>query len=157
MSLTRYRFLSLPVALLAAAACMTASRSPSTGLHPAGELGVARIWHGRTPRAKADEYEKYLYSEGIAKIRKLPGNLGVQVLRRDEKEETDFLVVSYWPSRQAVREWAGEEIEKTRYLAKDREYLLELEPTVRHYDVIVAEGRTTSPKSGPRPSGSSGS
>jgi heme-degrading monooxygenase HmoA len=116
------------------------------GLHPPGFLGVARIWHGRTPRAKADEYEQYLYSEGITKIRKLPGNLGVQVLRRDESDETDFLVVSWWPSRDAVREWAGEEIEKTRYLEKDHEYLLELEPTVRHYDVIVAEGRTTSPR-----------
>ena len=31
-------------------------------------------------------------------------------------------------------------------LTRNREYLLELEPTVRHYDVIVAEGRTTSSK-----------
>jgi heme-degrading monooxygenase HmoA len=146
--MTRSGFRFLALTLLAGAACVTASRSssPSPGLHPAGELGVARIWHGRTPLAKADDYEKYLYSEGIAKIRKLPGNLGVHVLRRDEKDEADFLVVSYWPSRQAVREWAGEDIEKTRYLDKDREYLLELEPTVRHYDVIVAEGRTTSPR-----------
>ena len=143
--MTRNGFLSLSLAVLAAA-CATASRSTMVGLHPPGFLGVARIWHGRTPRAKADEYEKYLYSEGITKIRNLPGNLGVQVLRRDEAEETDFLVVSWWPSRAAVREWAGEDIEKTRYLARDREYLLELEPTVRHYDVIVAEGRTTSAK-----------
>jgi heme-degrading monooxygenase HmoA len=144
--MTRNGFLCLALTLLAAAACVTASRSTAMGLHPAGELGVARIWHGRTPRAKADEYEKYLYSEGITKIRKLPGNLGVQVLRRDESEETDFLVVSWWPSRQAVREWAGEDIEKTRFLARDHEYLLDLEPIVRHYDVIVAEGRTTSPR-----------
>lgn len=146
--MTRSGFRFLALTLLAGAACVTASRNswPSPGLHPAGELGVARIWHGRTPLAKADDYEKYLYSEGIAKIRMLPGNLGVHVLRRDEKDEADFLVVSYWPSRQAVREWAGEDIEKTRYLDKDREYLLELEPTVRHYDVIVAEGRTTSPR-----------
>lgn len=143
--MTRSAFLSLALAVLAVAACVTASRNNPMGLHPAGQLGVARIWHGRTPRTKADEYERYLYSEGITKIRKLPGNLGVQVLRRDEPEETDFLVVSWWPSRESVREWAGEDIEKTRYLAKDREYLLELEPTVRHYDVIVAEGRTTSP------------
>jgi hypothetical protein len=65
------------VALLIIAGCATVPRSPSPGVHRTGELGVARIWHGRTPLAKADEYEKYLYAEGIAKIRTLRG------LRRD--------------------------------------------------------------------------
>jgi hypothetical protein len=28
-------------------------------------------------------------------------------------------------------------------MAQDSDFLVELEPTVKHYDVIVAEGRTT--------------
>jgi hypothetical protein len=42
-----------------------------------------------------------------------------------------------------VKQWAGSEIEKARYMAQDSDFLVELEPTVKHYDVIVAEGRTT--------------
>ncbi len=33
--------------------------------------------------------------------------------------------------------FAGDDIEKTHFLPKDREYLLELEPQVKHFDVIL--------------------
>src|ERR1043165_352345 len=99
--------------LLACAAGFAAGRG-TAGLHPAGDLGVARIWHGRTTNAKADEYAQYLYEGGIQKMRSRPSNLGVQVFRKTDGGFTDFLVVSYWPSRDSVREWAGAEIDRTR-------------------------------------------
>lgn len=135
--------LLVPLVLLLACAGSFAAGRASAGLHPAGELGVARIWHGRTTAAKADEYAKYLYDTGITKIRSRPSNLGVQVFRRDDGDSADFLVISYWPSRDSVREWAGNDIEKTRYLDRDKEYLVELEPLVKHYDVLVSEGSVT--------------
>lgn len=135
--------LLVPLVLLVACAGSFAAGRASAGLHPAGELGVARIWHGRTTAAKADEYAKYLYDTGITKIRSRPSNLGVQVFRRNDGDYADFLVISYWPSRDSVREWAGNDIEKTRYLDRDKEYLVELEPLVKHYDVLVSEGSVT--------------
>jgi hypothetical protein len=29
---------------------------------------IARIWRGRTPRAKADDYARYLYTHGITPL-----------------------------------------------------------------------------------------
>jgi len=101
---------------------------------------VARMWHGRTATSKADEYYVYLKQEGIDKIEAIQGNLGAQVLRRTDGKATEFTVISYWDSRESIKKFAGEDIEKTHFLPKDPEYLLELEPKVKHFDVLY-DGR----------------
>ncbi|MBF2006776.1 antibiotic biosynthesis monooxygenase family protein [Chlorogloeopsis fritschii PCC 9212] len=98
---------------------------------------IARIWHGRTLTSKADEYYTYLNEAGIKKILAIPGNLGAQVLRRTDGKITEFTVISYWESRDAIRKFAGNDIEKARYLPRDKEYLLELEPNVKHFEVLL--------------------
>lgn len=100
---------------------------------------IARIWHGRTLTEHADAYLDYLKETPVGDVRSVPGNLGVQVWRRVQGPEAEFLFVSYWPSLEAVREFAGENLEKAVYYPRDREYLLELEPNVAHYQVLVDE------------------
>ena len=41
-------------------------------------------------------------------------------------------------SHEAIRAFAGEDLEKARYYPEDADYLLELEPTVTHYEVAAA-------------------
>jgi heme-degrading monooxygenase HmoA len=59
----------------------------------------------------------------------------VQVLRRTEAGRTHFLLVSLWESWDAIRAFAGEDVERARYYPVDEEYLLEMEPRVTHYEV----------------------
>ncbi|BAY13285.1 antibiotic biosynthesis monooxygenase family protein [Calothrix sp. NIES-2098] len=98
---------------------------------------VARIWHGTTLTSKADEYYAYLVEAGIKKIESIPDNLGAQVLRRTDGNNTEFTVISYWESRDAIRKFAGNDIEKVRPLPRDNEYLIKPETTVKHFDVIL--------------------
>jgi heme-degrading monooxygenase HmoA len=100
---------------------------------------VARIWEGRTRAAIADTYAAYLYEEGVKKLRATKGNLGMQVLRRVRGDVAEFMTISYWGSRDEIRAYAGPDIEKTHHLPKDPEYLLELPPHVKHFDVLVNE------------------
>ena len=106
---------------------------------------VARLWHGRTPESMADEYARYLYEEGVRKLRAIKGNLGVQVLRRSHDDIVEFTTISYWESRDAIKAYAGRDIAKTHHLPRDPEYLLELEPTVTHFDVLVDEWSAQGP------------
>ncbi len=99
---------------------------------------IARIWRGRTLSSKADEYERYLNKSGITKIRATPGNRGAYVLRRSDGDKTEFVVMSLWESIDAIKRFAGEDYTKTVILPKDREYLLEVEPNVVHYEVVEA-------------------
>jgi heme-degrading monooxygenase HmoA len=97
---------------------------------------VARIWHGRTLTSNADKYYDYLLEAGIKKIESIPGNLGAQLLRRNDGNTTEFTVISYWESRDAIRKFAGNNIEKVHPLPKDNEYLIKPETTVKHFDVM---------------------
>jgi heme-degrading monooxygenase HmoA len=97
---------------------------------------IARVWHGAVSKGNGDAYLSYLQATGEAEIRGTPGNRGVQILRRDSADRTDFLFISYWESFEAIRRFAGEAVEVARYYPKDREFLLELEPSVTHYEVF---------------------
>jgi Raf kinase inhibitor-like YbhB/YbcL family protein len=99
---------------------------------------VARVWHGQVPASRGDEYEKYLYENGVVKLRETPGNLGAQMFRRKAGDRADFVVISYWPSEDAIRAWAGENLTKARLLPRDPEFLIDPESEVKHY-VIAAE------------------
>jgi heme-degrading monooxygenase HmoA len=99
---------------------------------------IARTWHGRVPAAKADEYFAYLQRTGIPDYQRTPGNRGVYVFRRIEGGEAHFLLTSLWESLEAIRAFAGEDLERARYYPEDTAFLLELEPKVMHYEVLVA-------------------
>ncbi len=113
---------------------MSAPSASSTGSKPAA---IARLWHGAVPAAKGDAYEAYLRRTGVADCRATAGNRGVQVLRRTVGAETHFLFISMWESLEAIRGFAGAEVERARYYPDDASYLVALEPTVTHYDVVV--------------------
>jgi heme-degrading monooxygenase HmoA len=99
---------------------------------------IARVWHGRVPAEKADAYLEFLNRIAVPDYRATPGNEGVTLLRRIDAGEAHFLLISLWRSREAIRGFAGEEIDRARYYPEDRSFLLELEPGVAHYQVLDA-------------------
>jgi heme-degrading monooxygenase HmoA len=99
-------------------------------------LIIARIWHGATPVARADDYAAYLEKTGVRDCRGTAGNRGVQVLRRTIGDEAHFLFISFWDSLDSIRAFAGADVARARYYPEDRDYLLELEPTVAHWEVL---------------------
>jgi heme-degrading monooxygenase HmoA len=100
-----------------------------------GKVGIARMWEGRTSVAKADAYERYLEENGVRPLRTAAGNLGVQILRRNNPTAVEFIVISYWESRDAIKKIVGDDIERAFALPRDPEFLLEPVTTVRHYQV----------------------
>ena len=99
---------------------------------------IARLWHGRTPHGRADDYERFLHERAMPEYRGTPGNLGAQVWRRDVGEVTHFLTLSYWDAEQAIRAFAGEDLLKAKYYPEDADFLLEFEPHVQHWQVASA-------------------
>lgn len=102
------------------------------------ESRIARVWHGRTPNAKAEEYSRYL-GEAIQRFRTIPGNRGYQMMRETVGDETHFMVISYWEAREAIRAYAGEDIRQVHALPRDPEFLLEPEQTVMNYDLVTTD------------------
>ena len=101
---------------------------------------IARVWHGVVPSEKADDYAQYLAGFGLQDYQAVPGNRGVQVLRRDEAAQVHFLLLSLWISPEAIERYAGPDIERAHYYPYDLECLIAPEPRVAHYEVIASSG-----------------
>ncbi len=97
---------------------------------------ITRMWHGTTRIDHADEYLGFLEQTGIPDYRKTPGNLGVQVWRRKEKDVCHFWTVTRWENIESIKRFAGEEYERARYYPDDAKYLLEFEPNVLHFETF---------------------
>lgn len=113
---------------------MSEARLPSdAGSQPL----VARTWHGAVPAARAGDYLHYLEKTGVRDALGTPGNRGVLLLQRADGDVAHFQFLSFWESEGSIVAFAGEDIEQARYYPEDRNYLLELEPTVTHYQAWV--------------------
>jgi len=102
---------------------------------PKGFIMITRIWHGRTPAAKADEYLNLMRTIAIPDYRSTPGNQGAYALRRMDGKTAHFLMVTFWESEEAIRTFAGNDISVAKYYDVDKNFLLEMEPYSTHYDM----------------------
>ncbi len=102
---------------------------------------IARTWRGWTATEDADAYVDYLQETGIREYRETPGNQAAYVLRRQVGERTEFVTLTLWDSLEAVRRFAGDDIEKAVFYPEDDRYLVDREVTVSHYEVIDSAGQ----------------
>ena len=101
---------------------------------------IARIWRGVVRREDAEAYADYIDETGLAGYADTPGNRGAWMLRRDEGERTEFVTLSFWESREAIRGFAGDDIEAAVFYPEDDRFLVERDETVRHYDIVRSAG-----------------
>ena len=107
---------------------------------------IARIWHGRTTITKAVAYmEEYFHKTGLPDYQSTDGNHGVLVLRQDQGKQAEFLMITLWESKDAIKEFAGDDINKARYYPEDHHYFAELQANVAHYDVLVNVMKSANP------------
>jgi heme-degrading monooxygenase HmoA len=103
---------------------------------------IIRIWRGRTPRHRADEYEAYNYEVGIKPL--INKALGVQTLREDRGQETEFMTISYWENVESMSKFTGGDPTQIHHLPRDEEFLLELPKNVQILRLRTSHGVTGS-------------
>ena len=84
----------------------------------------------------AEEYARYIADTGFAAYGQTAGNREAWMLRRDEDGRTEFLTLSMWESVDAVKAFAGDDIEAAVLYPEDERYLIETDPKVRHFEVV---------------------
>ncbi len=97
---------------------------------------IVRMWHGRVPTGKAAAYRALLNRKAIPDYQSVPGNISVHILERADGPVTHFITMTFWTSLEAIKGFAGDDVEKAKYYPEDKDFLLEFEPTVVHYEVV---------------------
>lgn len=98
---------------------------------------IARIWHGRTKQNDYEAYTEFLKKRAIPDYQNTRGFVKLIFLRNTKGNEGHFTLITFWENLDAIKNFAGNDYEKAKYYPEDKNYLLEFEETVMHYEVFA--------------------
>src|SRR5262249_13109434 len=127
-------------------------RRRRTGAGRAGGLGarvrpaagwrtavIARFWTARATPDRAPRYADHLRTRGLPQLRALDGYAGASLLRRDTDGEAELIVITRWRSLDAVRAFAGADVEAAVVEDEAAAVLIRYDERVRHYELVVED------------------
>jgi len=96
---------------------------------------IARVWRGVVAAEELAAYSAYVDSTGVSGYRETEGNRAAHILTRQLDEGTaEIVAFSLWDDIEAIRRFAGEDIDAMVLYPEDHDYLLS-PPTLVHYRV----------------------
>lgn len=98
---------------------------------------IARHWRGWTGTERADEYEEFLKQTVLPGLAQLEGYRGGYILRSEcpEAGETEFVVINFFDSLEAVKRFAGENYSTPVFEPEARALLSRIELVANHYEI----------------------
>lgn len=99
---------------------------------------IARLRKGWTTPDHADAYERLLRERVLPGLQHIAGYRGGYVMRHDGADEVEFAVLNLFDSLDAVRAFAGPDIDVPVFTPEARVLLSRVEPPARHYAVRAA-------------------
>jgi len=100
---------------------------------------LASTWWGATKARDADAYLEYLHRTGLSEYGKTRVTASTRPAPGVGNERAEFLLVSFWESREALQRFTGTDIEKAVFYPEDERYLVARDNHVTHYEVILDE------------------
>ena len=97
---------------------------------------IVRMWHGRVPTHKAQTYREFLNARAIPDYQSVEGNISVHILERKDSDVTHFITMTLWINLDVIKGFAEDDVEVAKYYPEDKDFLLEFESTVVHYEVV---------------------
>jgi hypothetical protein len=99
---------------------------------------IARIWHGYTTFDNSQIYEQLLKNEIFPALenKKVKGYRKINLLKRPLKDEVEFITIMIFDNLQAVKDFTGEEYEKSYVPDKAKKVLFRHDEFVQHYEII---------------------
>lgn len=98
---------------------------------------IARHWRGLVESKHADVYVEHLRTETIPQLASLQGFVNASILRREARDGTEFVIVTFWKSLEAIARFSGPDVEAAVVPEKVRRLMIEYDVRARHYDVVV--------------------
>jgi heme-degrading monooxygenase HmoA len=96
---------------------------------------IARHWRGWTRREDADGYEGFLKIKVLPGLKGISGYKGGYILRDDGGDETEFVVINFFDSIEAVKEFAGPDYSVPVFEPEAKAFLSRIENFATHYEV----------------------
>ena len=99
---------------------------------------ICRLWRGWTTPDNADAYERIVRGEVIPGIeaRRIPGFKHIDLMRRIDGDEVEFLTLMWFDSIDAVKAFVGDDHEVAHVPEPARAVLSRFDQRVAHFEVL---------------------
>ncbi len=99
---------------------------------------ISRIWHGWTTPENAGKYEDLLRNEIFPSIenKKMKGYRKISLLKIVSETEVEFITIMLFDNLDAVKEFVGDDYEKSYVPDKAQKVLLRHDERSQHYEII---------------------
>lgn len=119
---------------------------------------IARVWRGAAASgANSEAYVAHFRAGVLPELEQIPGFLSAQLLRRTAGSNDEFVVTTYWQSLDAIRAFAGADLEAAVVGDEAKRVLARFEERAVHYEVIVSGRKFATAESGESQAGIHGS
>jgi antibiotic biosynthesis monooxygenase (ABM) superfamily enzyme len=99
---------------------------------------IFRIWHGWTNPENADTYQRIVQEEvfEIIAVKRVADYRGIDLLRRENGDEVEFVTIMRFDSLDAVKQFAGVDYERSFIPPQARSILKRFDDYAQHYERI---------------------
>ena len=103
---------------------------------------IARLWRGTARPDAAAAYLRHLEEETLPQLRRLDGFAGMSVLQRPATDGVEFVVITRWASMEAIRAFAGADLERAVVPEAARRLMVSYDETVMHFELAEYDAKT---------------
>jgi heme-degrading monooxygenase HmoA len=97
---------------------------------------VARTWSARTTAARQRSYIDHFTRNVLPELRAIRGFVDATLLRQERDGDIAIVVITRWTSRDAIRGFAGNDIDRAVVEPEAAAALTSFDTTVQHWDVL---------------------
>jgi heme-degrading monooxygenase HmoA len=101
---------------------------------------IARLWSARANESHCADYLQHFERSVVPELRKLSGYVGSTVLTQMTNREAEIHVTTLWRSLEAIREFAGPDLETAVVGDEAAALLTSYDHRVRHFEVAMVDG-----------------
>lgn len=98
---------------------------------------VARYWSARGRRDTAPQYLEHFTERVLPALQKVDGYVSATVLQRAVGHSIEIVVTTYWQSLDAIRHFAGDDLEIAVVAEEAAALFVDYDRRVRHYEVLM--------------------
>jgi heme-degrading monooxygenase HmoA len=100
---------------------------------------IERVWSARTTREGAVRYAAHVRDVVLTELARIDGYRGARLLERELDGVIEVVVVTRWQTLDAIRAFAGEELDRAVVHPAAAALFTDYDRKVRHYGVVVEE------------------
>ena len=87
------------------------------------------------------DYVEHFQHSVLPELNQLQGFREAYILRRNQDDGVEITVITLWESMDAIRSFAGDNVETAVVAPAAQAILLRFDTTVTHFEVVVNAGR----------------